>query len=107
MPIPTREIYLSGWCLPVTQDQQGEPEWQLTFVDFGMVGHISAQAREGMRDMLIGIVTRDVERVLVSYQKAGFSAAWGRPGAVKEGRKGIVRPFLGEEHDRAAANRHG
>jgi predicted unusual protein kinase regulating ubiquinone biosynthesis (AarF/ABC1/UbiB family) len=54
------------------QDQPGGPRWQLTFVDFGMVGHITSQAREGMRDMLIGIVTRDVERVLVSYQKLGF-----------------------------------
>ncbi len=54
------------------QEQPGGPGWQLTFVDFGMVGHISTQAREGMRDMLIGIATRDVDRVLVSYQKLGF-----------------------------------
>jgi predicted unusual protein kinase regulating ubiquinone biosynthesis (AarF/ABC1/UbiB family) len=54
------------------QEQPGIPGWQLTFVDFGMVGHISLKAREGMRDMLIGIVTRDVERVLASYQKLGF-----------------------------------
>jgi predicted unusual protein kinase regulating ubiquinone biosynthesis (AarF/ABC1/UbiB family) len=54
------------------QEQPGTPGWQLTFVDFGMVGHISPRARDGMRDMLIGIVTRDVERILDSYQKLGF-----------------------------------
>ena len=47
-------------------------DWQLTFVDFGMVGHISSQAKEGMRDLLIGVVTRDAERVMTSYQKLGF-----------------------------------
>jgi len=52
--------------------QPGVPGWQLTFVDFGMVGHISPKARQGMRDMLIGVVTRDVERVLESYQELGF-----------------------------------
>jgi predicted unusual protein kinase regulating ubiquinone biosynthesis (AarF/ABC1/UbiB family) len=54
------------------RDQQGGPAWQLTFVDFGMVGNISTQAKEGMREMIIGIVSRDVERVMVSYQKLGF-----------------------------------
>ena len=54
------------------QDQPGGPAWQLTFVDFGMVGRITPQARAGMRDMLIGIGTRDTDRVLTSFKKLGF-----------------------------------
>ena len=50
----------------------GKSEWQLTFVDFGMVGRISVKAKEGMRDLLSGVVTRDVYRVMSSYQKRGF-----------------------------------
>ncbi len=53
-------------------EEAAKPEWQLTFVDFGMVGHISSQAKEGMRDLLIGVVTRDAERIMTSYQKLGF-----------------------------------
>ncbi|MCU0486767.1 MAG: AarF/UbiB family protein [Anaerolineales bacterium] len=53
-------------------DQPGKPAWQLTFVDFGMVGRITPQARAGMRDMLIGIGTRDTDRVLTSFKKLGF-----------------------------------
>ena len=54
------------------QAQLGGPAWQLTFVDFGMVGRITPQARAGMRDMLIGIGTRDTDRVLTSFEKLGF-----------------------------------
>ncbi|MCU0486873.1 MAG: AarF/UbiB family protein [Anaerolineales bacterium] len=54
------------------QDQPGGPAWQLTFVDFGMVGRITPQARAGMRDMLIGIGTRDTDRVLTSFKELGF-----------------------------------
>ena len=53
-------------------DQLGVSAWQLTFVDFGMVGRITPQARAGMRDMLIGVGTRDTDRVLTSFKKLGF-----------------------------------
>lgn len=55
-----------------SREEAEKPEWKLAFVDFGMVGHISSQAKEGMRDLLIGIVTRDADRVMTSYQQLGF-----------------------------------
>jgi predicted unusual protein kinase regulating ubiquinone biosynthesis (AarF/ABC1/UbiB family) len=42
--------------------------WELTFVDFGMTGKVPSNLREGLREMLIGVGTRDAERVVKSYQ---------------------------------------
>jgi predicted unusual protein kinase regulating ubiquinone biosynthesis (AarF/ABC1/UbiB family) len=46
-----------------------EREWRLVFVDFGMVGRLPAQAKEGMRDLAIAIGTRDLDRLMQAYQK--------------------------------------
>ncbi len=45
--------------------------WKLTFVDFGMVGSVPESLRDGLRDLLIGIGTRDASRVVKSYQALG------------------------------------
>jgi predicted unusual protein kinase regulating ubiquinone biosynthesis (AarF/ABC1/UbiB family) len=45
--------------------------WQLTFVDFGMVGSVPEGLRDGLRDMLIGVGTRDAAKLVQSYQTLG------------------------------------
>jgi predicted unusual protein kinase regulating ubiquinone biosynthesis (AarF/ABC1/UbiB family) len=45
--------------------------WQLTFVDFGMVGRVPPRTREGLREMLIGVGTQDAARVVKAYQMLG------------------------------------
>ncbi len=52
-------------------DPQGHRDWQLTFVDFGMVGRVPAQMRQGLRELLIGVGTRDTGRVIQAYQMLG------------------------------------
>lgn len=47
------------------------PVWQLTFVDFGMVGRISPQLRQGLREMVIGVGTQDTARLVRSFQMVG------------------------------------
>jgi predicted unusual protein kinase regulating ubiquinone biosynthesis (AarF/ABC1/UbiB family) len=42
--------------------------WQLTFVDFGMVGSVPENLRDGLRDLLIGVGTRNAARVVESFQ---------------------------------------
>lgn len=42
--------------------------WQLTFVDFGMVGRVPDGVQDGLREMLIGVGTKDASRVVRSYQ---------------------------------------
>ena len=46
----------------------GPLEWELTFVDFGMVGQVTEALRLGLREMLIGVGTRDADRVIQAYQ---------------------------------------
>ncbi|HSK87459.1 MAG TPA: AarF/UbiB family protein [Anaerolineales bacterium] len=52
----------------------GETEagWQLTFVDFGMVGSVPQGLRAGLRDMLVGVGTRNAAKVIQSYQMLGI-----------------------------------
>ena len=45
--------------------------WQLTFIDFGMVGRVPDNLRAGLRELLIGVGTQDADRVVESYQKMG------------------------------------
>ena len=47
---------------------EGAPSWQLTFVDFGMVGRIPQQTRAGIRELLIGVGLRDAARLVKAYQ---------------------------------------
>ncbi len=45
--------------------------WQLTFVDFGMVGRVPSSVRAGARELVIGIGTRDAARLIRGYQLLG------------------------------------
>ena len=45
--------------------------WQLTFVDFGMVGRVPPRLREGLRQLLIGVGTQNAAEVVKSYQTMG------------------------------------
>jgi predicted unusual protein kinase regulating ubiquinone biosynthesis (AarF/ABC1/UbiB family) len=50
------------------QDGNGKPAWRLTFVDFGMVGHVPDSLRTGLREMLIAMGTQDAARMVRSFQ---------------------------------------
>ncbi|MBN1665721.1 MAG: AarF/ABC1/UbiB kinase family protein [Anaerolineales bacterium] len=52
-------------------ENQGQPDWQLVFVDFGMVGHVPEKIRAGLREMAIGVGSQDAARVVKSYQMLG------------------------------------
>lgn len=47
-------------------------EWQLTFVDFGMVGQVTPNVRAGLREMAIGIATKDASRLIRASQILGM-----------------------------------
>ena len=42
----------------------GEPAWTLTFIDFGMVGHVPDHLRAGLRDLVIAAALRDAARMV-------------------------------------------
>jgi predicted unusual protein kinase regulating ubiquinone biosynthesis (AarF/ABC1/UbiB family) len=47
-------------------------DWQLTFIDFGMVGRLKPEVREGWRELIVGIGTQDADRVIKAYQMLGI-----------------------------------
>jgi predicted unusual protein kinase regulating ubiquinone biosynthesis (AarF/ABC1/UbiB family) len=56
---------------PIRAADGNQATWQLTFVDFGMVGTVPENLRDGLREVLIGIGTRDPSRVIDAYQTLG------------------------------------
>ena len=52
-------------------EDEEDTGWQLTFVDFGMVGRMSPEMLSGLREMVIAVGTRDAARLIDSYQKLG------------------------------------
>jgi predicted unusual protein kinase regulating ubiquinone biosynthesis (AarF/ABC1/UbiB family) len=48
--------------------EEGKPAWQLTFVDFGMVGRVPENLRLGLKEMLVSVGTRDAARLVRAYQ---------------------------------------
>jgi predicted unusual protein kinase regulating ubiquinone biosynthesis (AarF/ABC1/UbiB family) len=56
---------------PRTVAEDGAVSWQLTFVDFGMVGNVPPHLSEGLRELLIGVGTRNAARVVQAYQTLG------------------------------------
>ncbi len=56
---------------PLLEADFTQTEWQLTFVDFGMVGRVTPRMMEGMSEMLIAFGTRDVHRLTHAYQLMG------------------------------------
>src|SRR5699024_11609487 len=42
----------------------GEPDWTLTFIDFGMVGRVPDDLRAGLRDLVIAAGLRDSARLV-------------------------------------------
>jgi predicted unusual protein kinase regulating ubiquinone biosynthesis (AarF/ABC1/UbiB family) len=56
---------------PRPSSEDPEVTWQLTFVDFGMVGYVPEGLRDGLRDLLVGVGTRNAARVVEAYQRLG------------------------------------
>ena len=49
-------------------DEAGNRNWELTFVDFGMVGHVPESLRSGLREAVIAIGTQDGVRLVQSFK---------------------------------------
>ncbi len=69
-----RQIFLEGFfhADPHPGNLFVEPldgRWRLVFVDFGMVGRLSAAQKQGLRDLAIAVGGRDLDRLIRSYQE--------------------------------------
>lgn len=54
-----------------SKDADGKCEWRLTFIDFGMVGHMPENLRAGLREAVIAVGTQDAARLVKAYQTLG------------------------------------
>lgn len=45
--------------------------WHLTFIDFGMMGHVSENLRAGLRELIIAVALRDSRRLVASVELIG------------------------------------
>ncbi|MDP2234020.1 MAG: AarF/UbiB family protein, partial [Actinomycetota bacterium] len=52
-------------------DADGKREWQLTFIDFGMMGRVPESLRSGLREAIIAIGTQDGARLVQSFKTLG------------------------------------
>jgi len=57
---------------PLSTDDESPHHWKLTFVDFGMTAQVPEGVRAGLRELLIGVGTKDAGRVVRSYQQLGM-----------------------------------
>lgn len=51
-----------------TTDEAGDPDWQLTFIDFGMMGRVPDNLRTGLGEALMAIGTQDGARLVRSFK---------------------------------------
>jgi predicted unusual protein kinase regulating ubiquinone biosynthesis (AarF/ABC1/UbiB family) len=54
---------------PRTPGGAGDPDWTLTFVDFGMVGEVPEELHAGLRDLLIAGGLRDSARLVAGLER--------------------------------------
>jgi predicted unusual protein kinase regulating ubiquinone biosynthesis (AarF/ABC1/UbiB family) len=57
------------FIFPAAKKEEGEStDWKLVFVDFGMAGQVTDNLFEGLRELIIGVGTRDSSRIIRAYQ---------------------------------------
>ena len=57
---------------PLGEEGESPRRWKLTFVDFGMTARVPDGIRDALREMLVGVGTKDAARVVKSYQQLGM-----------------------------------
>jgi predicted unusual protein kinase regulating ubiquinone biosynthesis (AarF/ABC1/UbiB family) len=77
--------------------EESHSRWQLTFVDFGMVGRVSPDQRAGFREAAIGVATRDPERLTRAYQMLGILLPKADISLLKQAEVEIFNRFWGKD----------
>jgi predicted unusual protein kinase regulating ubiquinone biosynthesis (AarF/ABC1/UbiB family) len=80
---------------PASKDK----EWLLTFIDFGMVGRMRPEIRDGLRELLIGIGLQDASRVVKSYQILGILLPGADISLLEKAESAMFKRFWGKGMD--------
>lgn len=90
-------LFVSPVSLEHHNGPRPEDGWQLTFIDFGMVGHVPDNLRAGLREMLIGVGTQDAARVVRSYQALGFLLPGADLALIEKAEAKVFERFWGKD----------
>ncbi len=74
-------------------------EWILTFIDFGMVGRMRPEIREGLREMLIGVGLQDAVRMVKAYQILGILLPGADVELLEKAESAMFKRFWGKGMD--------
>lgn len=70
--------------------------WRLVFVDFGMVGYLTDEAKAGLRELAIAVGTRDLDRLINGYQKLGVLLPTANLERIKQAESVMLERFWGK-----------
>ena len=57
---------------PLGTTDAAAPAWQLTFIDFGMMGEVPDGLRRGLQQLMLAVAARDGKRLVQAIQGVGF-----------------------------------
>jgi predicted unusual protein kinase regulating ubiquinone biosynthesis (AarF/ABC1/UbiB family) len=80
---------------PTKGSKRKSVRWQLTFVDFGMVGRVPENLRKGLRETVIAVGTRDAARLIRSYKELGFLLPGADTQALEQASAAVFDRFWG------------
>ena len=90
------------FVMPLTQTGElpsPNLDWKLTFIDFGMVGRMRPEIKDGLRELLIGIGLQDASRVIKSYQILGILLPGADISLLEKANAEIFKRFWGRSMD--------
>jgi predicted unusual protein kinase regulating ubiquinone biosynthesis (AarF/ABC1/UbiB family) len=82
--------------LPYPAESENGRPWQLTFVDFGMAGRVTGETKKGLREMVVGVGTRDAARVVRSYSMLGMVLPTANLDLLEQAETEIFQRFWGK-----------
>lgn len=87
-------LFVTPWP-PKKGSKRKSARWQLTFVDFGMVGHVPENLRTALRETVIAVGTRDAARLIKSYKSLGFLLPGADTQALEQASAAVFDRFWG------------
>ncbi len=70
-------------------------DFTINVVDFGMVGTLSPQTRTQLREMFLGVATRDAPRVVRAIDNAGWLLPWANRGEIERAATRVFARYWG------------
>ena len=80
---------------PTKGSKRKSVRWQLTFVDFGMVGRVPDNLRLALRETVIAVGIRDAARLIKSYKELGFLLPGADTQALEQASAAVFDRFWG------------